>query len=215
MQTISIWLLGATVLSIGVVGCGGGGGADSCGKVQPCGGNVAGTWRLSAACTDNAIATADRMEGCPGASIQIANLAVDGALTFTTNLTYTTESLIETFQATETLPIACLNGFSCAELDQMARAGVSATGPLLSVSCTGSEVCVCHFDFSVSAMGEAGTYATSGTALTLVPNDGSGPDEQQYCVQDQYLHLISLSTSMSMGPMGEARVVVDIVGKKQ
>jgi len=213
MQTISIWVLAVTGLSIGAVGCGGGG--ASCGKVEPCGGNVAGAWRLSAACQDNAIATADLMATCPGESIQIANLAVAGAVTFTTSLTYTTDSLIETFQATQTIPIACLSLSSCAELQDTARAGVSATGPLLAASCTGTDVCVCHLDFAINAMGEAGTYTTSGTALTLVANDGSEPDEQQYCVQGEHLHLISLSTSMSMGPMGQARIVTDIVGKKQ
>src|SRR3954464_2652712 len=81
--------LGLTMLSCG-------GGSGSCGKVQPCGGNVVGTYSVGAACVDRAALNMEIGMDCPGATATISGINVSGSGSFNADMTY---SITETISA--------------------------------------------------------------------------------------------------------------------
>jgi hypothetical protein len=197
---------GLTMLS-----CGGGGG--SCGKVQPCGGNVVGTYNIGTACFDNAALTMEAGVDCPGASVSVSGLNVSGSGSFNADMTY---SVTETISASlsETLPASCLtmNGvtFTCAQLDlAIQQLLLDQPGTYQSAHCSGSSSCTCSFVLAPQTTSETGTYTTAGTTITTTDSLGS-VSSSPYCVQGNELHMLQVDMTMAMG-----KIQADLVFTKK
>jgi hypothetical protein len=203
-------VVGVLAISLSIVGCGGGGAAaPHCAQVEPCGGDVVGTWKFAGACINNAAVSAELAAVCPGASINVSSLSVSGSITFNSDLTYSGSSVTMAETATESIPLSCTGQASCAALS-MSSNGMTAT-------CSGTSVCTCRVTASASGtaaggLGSAGTYSTYGTTLTL---QSSSTTTGSYCVQGTELHLVSVDSTMNMGPMGMATITSDLVALKQ
>jgi hypothetical protein len=157
-----------------------------CLKFQPCGGDVVGTWKLLGACSSPALLAdlnTSLQAACPGASASAFDVDISGTVTFNADLTYST-SVTETFSAQEMVPLPCTGFSTCA--------AVQSTSATSTLTCTGTTTCACRVTGS-PAGSETGTYAVSGTNLTIVTPDDTTTDG--YCVENGRLHLMELSDS--------------------
>jgi hypothetical protein len=74
-------------------GSGGAGGGASdplamCGELEPCGGNLVGTWSLVGGCVnETAVAASVMIDGCSGVSVEVTNFIVSGTLSFAADMT--------------------------------------------------------------------------------------------------------------------------------
>ena len=180
-----------------------GGSSGSCGKVQPCGGDVVGDYNITAACINNAaISMGDIGIDCPGATTSVTGLSISGTASLNADMTYTrTQTISATVQMT--LPPSCLtmNGITltCAQLDQGLQTSIAdPTSPFQSARCSGSSSCSCSFVLRPETQSDSGTYSTAGTTLTWTSSTGSA-DADQYCVQGNELHLPEVDMTMAMG----------------
>jgi hypothetical protein len=179
-----------------------GGSSGSCGKVQPCGGDVVGNWRISGACLDSAALSMDIGMACPGATINISLVNVSGSASFNADLTYTvTQSA--SFTAQETIPASCLTSggltLTCAQLDQQLQQQIAMDpSTFQSARCSGSSSCTCTFTIAPQTSTDTGTYTTSGTTLSITSSDGS-TSSNGYCVQGNEFHIVQFDMTMPMG----------------
>ena len=200
-------------IMVGIAGCSGAsgnggqgfgvGGAMMCGQVAPCGGDLTGTWNITAACV-TAVGTKDLESACPGLGVDVTAVSISGTETFNSDMTYTS---MQTDKETisENVPGSCLNGRSCSTVESsLQQSGASA-------SCTGSASCSCTVQ-KTSVDSESGTYTVSGNTVTAVSSTGM-TTTSSYCVMGSILHLIVTST-MSMGTMGQAAIDEDTIGIK-
>jgi hypothetical protein len=202
--------LGAGSLIPGVIfwatGCGGGGGNGTggppgCLQVQPCGGDVVGTWRVVGGCVNAAALTA--VAQCPAWMIS-AGLDVSGTLTFNGDLSYAF-NIAETITTSQSIPLSCTSFSSCADV----QADLAAASPTSAATCTGSTTCACHSTLSIPSTAINGTYTTSGTMLQLTSATSSVTTDV-FCVQGSTLHLMGIDHST-----GQTVVIVDDVAQKQ
>ena len=140
--------------------------------------------------------------------IGAVGVSLTGSLAFKTDLTYTASNWHETFNVTETLPLSCVGGGSCSDLNQTTNDGTTA----LNITCTGTTTCVCHFSGTLTLASETSTYTITGTNIDMAGATTSA--SFSYCVEQDRLHLIDLSTTMT-GPAGQAVILSDIVAQKQ
>jgi hypothetical protein len=196
--------LGSLAFTLFASGCGsGGGGAGgpaSCLQVQPCGGDVVGTWKILGGCINSAALSAAVMAACPGATVG-GNIAISGTVTYNADLTYTFD-VTETIAETQNLPLSCTGLASCSELE----ARMSADNPDAIVTCSGTDTCGCQTTLSIPRTTASGTYTTSGT--TVVLSSGTSTTTDSYCVQGNMLHLMSVSSTTG-------QVLIDDVAQKQ
>jgi len=196
-------VLGALMCAAAAGGCGPGSGTGSappsCLQVQPCGGNVVGTWSFLGACRTPAVLQNfnDSLQAsCPGASISALDIDISGTITYNPDLTYAA-NVTETIRATEIFPLSCLGFASCAD--------VVSSNAGSTVSCTGTTTCTCRVTGG-PPMIETGTYTTAGTDLTM-----AGPtstDTDAYCVQNNELHIIGVDATTGA-------LIGDFVAQKQ
>jgi hypothetical protein len=166
-------------------GAGGGGGdvaGETCATMQPCGGDVTGTWTITAACIDF---TLDLGATCPGLTSS-GTTTNTGSAAFRGDLTYD-----ETFTVSGTLryqyPSACLLGRTCAEQQDSLMQSGSAMGAFASVACQSSGAgCDCEGTVMPVARSETGTYSVGGGILTTVHN--ATTDRNNYCVVGALMH---------------------------
>jgi hypothetical protein len=160
-------------------------------------------------CFNSAALSADFAASCPGGSITISRLSIAGALTFNTDFSYSSAA-IETVSATEVIPLSCLGGLvaTCAELAASANPGVA-------ISCTGTSVCTCAVSGTQTFPSASGTYTTGGTFVSTTDNATGNSGGSDYCVQADLVHFVDISSTMNMGPMGQATILSDIVAQKQ
>jgi hypothetical protein len=206
-----ISVVGVLAIPLSIVGCGSGAAAPHCAQVEPCGGDVVGSWSFAGACVNNAAASVTLAAICPGASISVSSLAVSGSITFNSDLSYSGPSVSVSETATESVPLSCTGQASCAAL------GTSSNG--MTATCSGTTVCTCRVSSSASgtaagALGSSGTYSISDTTLAL-QSSSSTSTMGSYCVQGTELHLVSVDATMNMGPMGMATITSDVVALKQ
>lgn len=205
------------VLSLLAASCGesNSGSSYHCGKVQPCGGNLVGTWKFKSACVDPSAASAavtSAMTGgatCSTATVQSTDAKVSGSMTFNADNTYQSDMTLTT-TVKMLLPSECLTfqgiTVSCDQLNQVVASG-AVTG-IDSFKCsTAGTGCSCAVAVSNKDT-SSGTYTASGNSVALSNSLQGGGD---YCVQNNELHLISLS--MPMGT-GETKVTADMVATK-
>jgi hypothetical protein len=176
--------------------------SGSCGKVQPCGGDVVGDWNISAACVDNAVANMELPFECPGAMVRVTGLNVSGTATFTAGLTYTrTQTMSGSVQMTFAPSCLAMEGITptCAQIDAILQLQLAQQpGTFQSASCSGSATCTCSFTTVPETQSDSGTYVTSGNTLTLTSSAGA-VDADQYCVQGNELHIPEVDMTMAMG----------------
>jgi hypothetical protein len=188
-----------SALASGVSSCGGGNG--SCGKVMACGGDVVGSYTITAGCINNA-----------ALNMEIGGTSVTGTGSFNADMTYTVTEMIK-LSAVETIPTSCFStgGITptCAQLDQELQAEIAAgSSSISSGHCTGGSTCTCTFTLPAQTNTETGTYTTSGTTITMTSSTGKVSTDS-YCVQGNELHVMSVDMTMPMGA-----VQADIVFKK-
>jgi hypothetical protein len=191
-------------------GLGGAGGAGACGTVEPCGGDIVGTWKLTEDCVNLAALQPAAQQICATARITSATAGVSGTLTFNADLTYTrtqtTTAIIDW-----SIPISCVSGLTCADFGALVQAGITAGE---TFTCTGTVSCSCQ-EAGVESHSESGTYALSGTDLTVVNDLDGSASSGGYCVQGGALHLVTVDATMSTGPMGQATIDEDVVAVRQ
>src|SRR5262245_52800041 len=157
----SLWciLIGSMALATAAASCGGSSGA--CG-VQPCGGDVVGTWQASSACVNRALLNEQFLSGimgyCPNAKLGAVNLRPTGSATFGSDLTYSA-SVTLNMMLSIVVPSSCLSGQSCAVLTAALQGSVG-TGGIQSASCIGSNSCTCTIGVLTPVEDSAGTYDT-------------------------------------------------------
>jgi hypothetical protein len=202
-------------------GCpGGGGNREMCAAVEPCGGDVQGSWSTVASCSSPASAKAAVLSlfglTCPAgtdATLRSDTFARSIDTSFAGDGTYS-GTVVSTGTIRIDIPSACLPGASCSDLDAAVRAMFVPAGPLIAGACTGDgDACACYLTQETSTS-EGGSYSVSGHVLETVRADGTKTDSD-YCVADGRLHLIIVDTSSSTGPGGGATIAADVVLEKQ
>ena len=200
-----------------VAGCGGSSG--SCGKVQPCGGSITGTWKMASTCVSSSSFTSlvDPSSFCAQATVA-ADVQFSGTATFGADMTFS-EALTESGSVTLILPPACLMSggitLTCEQFDQgfQQQFQMNPDPMIQSVKCTSAgSNCNCKVVVTPQPLNQSGTFATSGNTLIETPD---GTLSGSYCVQGNELHSIAVDTTMPMGSMGMVKIAGDLVAQKQ
>jgi hypothetical protein len=198
-----------------LVGCGGSSGPPNCGKEQPCGGDLGGTWSFLGLCSNVAVENQNLQAACPGRAINGLGASLTGQITYNpSDMTYTASNWHEVFSLTETIPLSCLSGMAtCAEMNGTTTDSTTGTAATATVTCTGTTVCNCHVSGNVTLTApDTGTYVLYGTTVDMTGAETSGTFP--YCVEEGRLHLMTLTTQVNM-PLGPEVVTTDIVAMKQ
>jgi hypothetical protein len=189
----------------------GGGGATACGTVEPCGGDLVGTWTLNSECLDAGELNSSLQMAyyCPQALVTASTVTLSGTASFTSSLSYTLAAN-RTANVTFTMPSSCAQGLSCSAFGAyLASAQPAGT----SFSCSGTTTCTCNQN-STESLSDSGTYVLSGSNATL-NSTTNGTSTNGYCVQGSTIHLIEVDATMHTGPNNQATIASDIVGHKQ
>jgi hypothetical protein len=155
------------------------GGSPACSAASPCGGDIVGTWKVTESCLS---ASEDLSTVCAGVSADI-QFTFSGTTTYSADGTYTSATSgggLTTYH----YPAACLTGGeTCDQLGQV----LMAVGMYSSVSCATDTagVCNCAAVTASTSSNETGTYATSGSTLTLT--HAGATSMAPYCVQGNAL----------------------------
>lgn len=218
MTTHAITLLCGGILLLG--GCSDGTSSTDCGKVQPCGGDVVGHWKFVEDCegakvraelADN-FAMSVAQSWCPAQTLQGDHPMVSGSLVFDAGGTYAIAATVGGILDIN-IPASCLSGTTCAAVaaanQAQIAAGTYANPNATAVSCSGSADCSCH-ETLAAPQNEAGTYAVSGSVVTLTATDGT-VSHLTVCVEGNDLHI--LGTSMSA--TGQTEVDADSIAVRQ
>lgn len=216
----------ALTLVMWQIGCGAGGGGEratggagsdggimaappGCGTVDPCEGDMTGTWKVLGGCL-----TPLNFEGtaCPQETAQVLSLNYTGSITFNSDMTYTTTDLIENTSDVETIPSSCL-GESCAQYDTEVKTLNMGTG--VSGGCTGSTTCTCSFTRALNVFGNVGSYTVLGNDLTFSSDVGTF-ENYSWCVQGDTLHLLTyeIVVNDSTG-VSTTLITTDVVAQRQ
>src|SRR5262249_47243770 len=91
------------------------------------------------------------------------------------------------------IPLACLEGSSCSDLDVAIGVLVDPSNGFVAAGCSGTSTCACTVTLGGSSS-EAGTYTTSGTTIETTTSDGMVSDTP-YCVSGFALHLEAVSAT--------------------
>jgi hypothetical protein len=199
---LALFLLPTTLLATLSCGSSSSGSGGSCPQTTPCGGNLVGTWDITASCGTGGSMMSNPM--CPGENVALTSVNETGSFTFNMDGTYATMGSISVQEAAS-VPLSCLSmGGGTATCGQLAMAlnaqmigtvqpdgGVSPGSTSATCSMSGAN-CECNVTFSLPNTSAMGTYTTSGTGVTLTPN-GGGPTTDGYCVQGSTL---TLATTM-------------------
>src|SRR5262245_1254658 len=179
-----------------------GGESASCGKTEPCGGDVVGTWVPHVSCVSRASLQSRYMSQlggeCPsGSAVSVFDATSDWATVSSTFNADGSYSGTRSFSATVQIlvPTACLVTRSCADLDANLRGMIDPATGIVAGSCRSADTaCACSVSQQQPTVAESGTYTTSGTVLTTTPAGGTAT-ETPYCVRGSELHLLSIDTT--------------------
>jgi hypothetical protein len=199
----ALGLLGLLTSGAALGGCSGGSG-NACGQVEPCGGDVVGSWSIVGSClSPEGMFLSERQALLAGFCRMGAYSAVHddkqtaswvGAWSFAETMSYSVSIL-----ATVDESFTCTNGETCDALDTELKAAETATPTLQAAACTGTTgSCSCTVQWA-SFNADSGTYADSGTALSLAATTGVPTAQIGYCVQGNTMHWIP-TQSVSAGP---------------
>ena len=191
-------------------GCGGGGGGNggavSCGKVDPCNGDVVGSWTIAGICTDPSELSAQIVRFCPGFQFTVLDESISGAMTLTADLNYSSTAVLrQKFRLVQPLDCPYTTAATCSDLDAFLHVEGEVTG-----TCTGTSVCTCDVEAVQPLLGAGGTYLISDTGLFFGEDNGTFGGGG-YCVQDGALHFVSTTIILYMAGLGETQIVSDVV----
>ena len=196
-------------------GSGGGafnvGGATRCGQIEPCGGDLTGTWAFTTGCVTSLgfkEAVSGAASSCSGETVAVTGVSVSGTMTFNADGTYVASALSKQGTYSLNVPASCLNGTACSTV----ASSLEASGEFETASCSGVAGCACTAVQTPITVTESGSYTISGSTVTMASTTGSST--VSYCVDGSTFHLLDTST-MSMGPMGQAAIDEDTIGLKQ
>lgn len=182
--------------SAGTAGAGGVGG--SCPAVTACGGSLLGTWKIVSTCF---AAMAQGSASCASETIGVTGFEETGTYVFNSDLTYSA-SVNPTGELDLTIPASCVPAqpiaTTCATFNATYAGLVSPGSPYASAGCavTGTD-CRCIFTFNGQPISVTGTYAVSGTGVTLTPS-GAAASTDSFCVQGTTLTLETASTTLAV-----------------
>jgi hypothetical protein len=184
-------------------------GAASCGAVQPCGGDVVGTWKIVGSCVNPAALASDFVAAfgadCPQATATLNPNTPATLLTFAPNGYYTSGGWQQT--SILTVPASCKNGRTCGALQLAFDDDQRYEG----ANCSGTDDCTCFVAENPWGGHYSGPYDTTGLVLSL-----GGTLNAHYCVQGSTLHITSyLSTPDATGRDGPLVMIQDAVGERQ
>jgi len=204
-----LWMCGFWMGGLLAVGCSSAGQTvpSSCGRVQPIGGDVVGTWTFVGACENLVEENAELASSCPGETIHSSSSTRTGSITLDANLTFTTTTWNETGASSQTIPLSCIGSASCAAVVAPAPAGSG-----LKTSCTGDSACACETTDTETVPADAGTYSIDGARLILA--GAHVATTLQFGVEGSRLHWLQVS-STRVGPNQEAIILSDLVAEKQ
>lgn len=188
-------------------------GNSSCGRVLPCGGDLVGTWKLETACLDEVLAgqfvtsILNESLSCTGGTARGIRTEASGSISFTSDATYNSDMYVSV-SLSVALPSSCSdsqNGIlTCEQLNEWFA--TLTKKPFDTFACTSADSgCNCAVGLS-SDFPTMGTYSSSGTTVTLGTERAS---LFEYCVRDNELHLMTLSTGS-----GSTIIKSDIVASK-
>jgi hypothetical protein len=195
-----------------MVGCGGGGQSTpaSCLQVQPCGGDVVGTWSFLGACTD--VEATNDLSDC--SLLSGATETLTGRLTFNADGTYTATNWRDTFATTETAPLSCFGAATCAASNGTSTDSSNGETATLTVNCSGTSTCVCQVSGSRTLTTASGNYSVVSTGLSV--SGGPLPSGFAYCVEENRLHLMRTVEVVTTNPPSDRNVILsDIVAQRQ
>jgi hypothetical protein len=186
---------------------------STCGKVPACGGNIVGDWTVSEACTDSMADTQALLSQlpCTGAKVESNSVKTTGTLSFGADGAYS-HALSSKVSATLLLPASCLKlgpvTLSCDQLTALPQAATGLTFESLTCAAAAGG-CRCSAALTLpDYVQNAGTYTTSGTALSL----HSGTSQTtQYCVEGNALHILGFEGFQS----GSTTIEADLVAARR
>jgi len=178
--------------------CGDSSGGTNCTLAPHCGGDLVGSWAVTASCVETN-ATAPSTPGCQVPLAVRGSYSVTGTAVFNSDLTYNM-ALAGSGTSTVEFPLSCLTvGGITITCDQLSQ-HFAPDPTISSVKCTviggTTQTCECVSTLSGQPNPQAGTYSTSGSSLTTVPAGGAA-EAETYCVRGNQL-TISPSTADSM-----------------
>jgi hypothetical protein len=216
-----LWLWVAPVAAV-TSGCGGEGGQTrgSCGKVEPCGGDVVGNWKAAGSCFDPAAVLAQLGNevgiDCPaGAMMTMTSSTLDRTIsaTFAAEGTYAGMSATTGTLAFD-VPRACVVGRTCADLDG-ALAPLIQPGVIFdAASCTGDTTCSCSITENLGDT-QSGTYTVSGSVLETMPSTASVATRTNYCVSGNLMHFINVDPAPPPGSSPPPTIISDVLLERQ
>ena len=166
--------------------CGGGDDID-CSYDESCGGDPTGDWDVAGAC---AAPTTTTFEECPEGTITQTTL-VSGSWDFQADMTYS-YSLQNTMVTTIRAPLECLNEQRGEELPPIATCEeLNGNGVVCT---TQAELCDCRVISDPQPTEQAGTWAATGSTLTLTDDFGSVLATYDFCREDDKTLKLVLST---------------------
>jgi hypothetical protein len=206
-------------VGIVVLGCGGASGESrgTCGRIEPCGGDLVGSWKPAGSCFDpptflRQIASVVGIE-CPSGemlSVQSSTLNRSISATFAADGTYSGLSQTTGMLAFD-VPRACLASGTCGDLD-------SAFAPLVqpgvvfdTAACTGDTMCTCTVTENLGDP-EGGTYTIAGSMLETTSYTAGTVTQTPYCVSGNLLHLVNVDPA-SAGPA--AMITSDAMAERE
>jgi hypothetical protein len=187
-------LFACVLITVPIVtpGCGGDGGSSntiggpSCG-VQPCGGDIVGTWAVTDICMNRSTLMMafiqNVMDSCPGASLGDVDGGPAGNFVFNTDSTYSIDFTM-TVSVGVNLPVSCFPGLTCADVDAEFRQQAASDPTVQSASCTGASTCACTLVEEPQQIAESGTYSLSGSTVLQTATGQATADALSYCVKD-------------------------------
>jgi hypothetical protein len=205
--------LGLLAVSGWAAGCSGSSSGQTCGGVNPCGGNVVGSWSIVDSCLSaNGMFSTDKQalfaQFCVGTgggvSDDAANASWAGAWSFDAAMSYSI-GILETVHESFT----CSDGETCSALDTEIKAAQATTPTIQSAGCQQvGMACQCTVDWA-TFNDESGTYSAEGTALSLAPSSGLPTAPIGYCVKGNTMHWIPTDSALSGPPFP------DLVAERQ
>jgi hypothetical protein len=200
-SALGAWVLAAAGAFVAPA-CGSNGG-DRCGEVQPCGGEVVGSWSWSRACPSAKAYTTQAQATCPESSVASVSQSVTGTVTFNADLTFRFENVSNTLETNNSFPLSCQALTTCTDLDRHETSNAQT----IDTTCTGTTTCTCDSTVSTSGRTATGTYSTAGAALTLILDGVTATTG--YCVEGNRLHQITFASGA-----GQTVILTDSVAER-
>jgi hypothetical protein len=175
-----------------------------------------GTWKLGSSCIlDSSLLGIDATELCATATLVVKKVGGTAEVTYKADHTYVSTGSIA-IDTTLTVPTTCfLAGKTCADLKAAYAQAMLADPTLTRTTCSpAGSACVCDLQLTADAS-ESGTYSTNLTSLSTIPAGQTVASTDDYCVQGNELHSISIDMTMPVGPMGMAKIAGDLVFTRQ